>query len=143
VGQSDYLPGSETTTFPSKLSRRSCQTRDAQSAEGRWKKQDDSDGHSARKKTGSREWSAISLTIIAMSRKHGIKPINANLPSFFYWGDDVTAKKSESEMASSLQVYYRGKLLDVVSAEQAREMIKNGVAKQVAKNQIVLTPQNG
>ena len=55
----------------------------------------------------------------------------------------MTAKKSESEMASSLQVYYRGKLLDVVSAEQAREMIKNGVAKQVAKNQIVLTPQTG
>lgn len=49
----------------------------------------------------------------------------------------------EPKMAKSLQVWYSGKLLDVVSAEQAREMIKNGVARQISVNEVVMTPQRG
>lgn len=46
----------------------------------------------------------------------------------------------ERKMAKAVQVWFYGKLVDVVSSEEARKILKNGNAVQIAENKIKITP---
>jgi hypothetical protein len=46
----------------------------------------------------------------------------------------------ERNMAKAVQVWFGGKLVDVVSDEEARKILENGNAVQIAKNMIKITP---
>ena len=44
------------------------------------------------------------------------------------------------KLAERVQVWWKGELLDVVSAEEARKILENGTGVQIAENQIKMTP---
>lgn len=61
---------------------------------------------------------------------------------------DLLAKNSKIEkmpenpkMTKSVQVWYDGKLHDIVSDEEAKKLIQNGNAVQIAENMIKVTPR--
>lgn len=46
----------------------------------------------------------------------------------------------EKKMSKSVQVWFNAKLVDVVSSEEARKILENGNATQIAENMIRITP---
>jgi hypothetical protein len=46
-----------------------------------------------------------------------------------------------TKLMKSVQVWWNGRLVDVVSEEEARRILANGNAKQIAENMIRITPQ--
>ena len=47
----------------------------------------------------------------------------------------------ERNMAKAVQVWFGGKLVDIVSGEEARKILKNGNATQIAENMVKIKPK--
>jgi hypothetical protein len=45
------------------------------------------------------------------------------------------------KMAKAVQVWFNGKLVDVVSDEEAKRILADGNATQIAENMIKITPR--
>lgn len=52
-----------------------------------------------------------------------------------------TEEKTKMKMTKSIQVWWNRKLVDVVSDEEARKLLADGNAMQVAENMIKITPR--
>jgi hypothetical protein len=52
-----------------------------------------------------------------------------------------TEGKTKMKMTKSIQVWWNTKLVDVVSDEEARKILANGNAVQIAENMIKITPR--
>jgi hypothetical protein len=48
---------------------------------------------------------------------------------------------SEENLAKAVQIWFNAKLVDVVSSEEARKILENGNATQIATNMVKITPQ--
>jgi hypothetical protein len=49
--------------------------------------------------------------------------------------------EKERKMSKSVQVWWNGKLVDVVSDEEAKKILANGNATQIAENMVKITPK--
>lgn len=47
----------------------------------------------------------------------------------------------ERNMAKAVQVWWNARLVDIVSSEEARKILENGNATQIAENMIKITPR--